>query len=170
MHKTNYPSITKFQQLVELKDYRKPTKSDQERVRALRPQTGRALPVRPGHSHRSGSGLSHLQKTNASHRRTCSGTPALLPMSHPFQLRQARPTEIVIGARPTLLSQLPQQTQMDCLVRQLGPFSTAASTTRPLAATQHDRKTATDSPDFVSSKPLVPKAKGKGVPPGSFNP
>ena len=28
MHKTNYPSITKFQELVELKDYRKPTKKE----------------------------------------------------------------------------------------------------------------------------------------------
>jgi len=170
MNKTNYPSITKFQQLVELKDYRKPTKSDQERVRALRPQTGRALPVRPGHSHRSGSGLSHLQKTNASHRRTCSGTPALLPMSHPFQLRQARPTEIVIGARPTLLSQLSQQLKRTALSAGWNRSPLPAQPHVLLATTQHDRKSSTDSPDFVSSKSLVPKAKGKGVSPGSFNP
>ena len=36
MHKTNYPSITKFQELVELKDYRKPTKKEYVRyVRKL---------------------------------------------------------------------------------------------------------------------------------------
>ncbi len=36
MHKTNYPSITKFQQLVELKDYRKLTKKEYVRyVRKL---------------------------------------------------------------------------------------------------------------------------------------
>ena len=36
MHKTNYPSIVKFQQLVELKDYRKPTKKEYVRyVRKL---------------------------------------------------------------------------------------------------------------------------------------
>ena len=36
MHKLNYPSITKFQELVELKDYRKPTKKEYVRyVRKL---------------------------------------------------------------------------------------------------------------------------------------
>ena len=126
-----------------------------------------ALENRPAHP---GPNLSDLQKAHAPHRRVGPLTPALSSMNDPLQVIEPRPTQNIPRRVRTPFASTLKKLRKNSL---RAPSRCAfAPPTRMQLTWVHSKNSYSLLPDQipVSSRTLTQKAKGKGAPPGSFNP